>query len=158
MSVLRVGCIWVSFAAAYGLFAGQLSLTEAMAGVPAAAIVTVYVLVLRRRAERPLRLQAPWFRLVGQVVVSVPVDAVRVGRVLLRALVRRPDGGVGRLMRQPFRQGGEAAGEAGRRGLVSLAASVAANGFMVEIPARADAMVVHRLVDVPAAADQEWSA
>ena len=144
MSVLRVCCIWVSFAAAYGLFAGQLSLTEAMAGVPAAVIVTVYVLVLRRRAERSLRLQAPWLRLVGRVVV--------------RALVRRPDGGVGRLMRQPLLQAGEAAVEAGRRGLVSLAASVAPNGFVVEIPARADAMVVHRLVDVPVAAEQAWPA
>lgn len=155
---LRFACVWIAFAAAYVLFAGQLSLTEAAAGVPAAAASTVFVLALRRCEQRGLRLQAPWFRLARSALGSLAGDVVRVGGVLLEALVHPPAAPVGRLTRQPFRQGGAAPADAGRRGLASLVISVAPNGFMVDIYGHADAMVMHRLVDVPPVPDHEWPA
>lgn len=155
---LRIACVWVAFAAAYVLFAGQLSLTEAIAGVPMATAVSAFVEALRRCEQRALRLRAPWLRLLRRALASLAVDAVRVGGVLLRALVHRPAAPVGRLARQPFRQGGGAPREAGRRALATLAISVAPNGYRVDAGGQGDVMVVHRLVDVPPAPDREWPA
>ncbi len=155
---LRIACTWVAFAAAYVLFAGQINLTETIAGLPLATVVTMFVVALRRCEQRSLRLDAPWLRLGRRVLVSLASDVVRVSGVLLRALARRPDGTVGRLTHQPLRRGGEAPREAGRRGLVSLAISMAPNGFMVTIPEQGDVMVLHRLVDVPPVPDHEWPA
>lgn len=150
--------VWIVLTCFYLLFAGQASVSEMIAGVPAAALATCIALLLRRARSRPLRLRAPWPRVVGRPLASLFPDAVRVGRVLLAALRRRPDGPVGMSSRQPFRHGDDDAADAGRRGLVTLGISLAPNGYVLSIPDGQDVLLMHRLVPSAPDSDTEWPA
>lgn len=140
----------------YILFAGEASATEIAAGVPAAIAVAGFTVLLHRVAGRPFRLKAPWLRVLAGPLAALLPDAVRVGRVLLRALWRRPPGAVGSMVRQPFQKGGEDPASAARRGLVTLGSSLAPNGYVLDIPDGEGALLLHRLAAVPSDPDQRW--
>jgi hypothetical protein len=155
--VLFAIVVWIVLAGFYFLLAGQVSLTEAIAGLPSAAVAAGFVLALRRTETHRLRLAAPWLRVIGKPLASVFPDAFRVGRVLLGVLWRRPAGPVGVVTRQPFRHGGDDdPRSAGRRALVTLGTSFAPNGYVLSSPAEMDALVLHRLVPVPQSPDRDW--
>ena len=138
-----IGC--AVLAAIYLLFAGQLSTTEAIAGVPVSLGTALYAYALRRTASRPLGLAAPWGRLMLSVAKSIVLDTGRVAAVLIR-------GGHGTSDRQPFHAG--AAPEVGRRALVTLALSLAPNGFVTEIGP--DELMLHRLTSHAPNPDRAW--
>lgn len=154
--MLLVCISWLIFLGSYLLLAGQVGLTEIIAGVPAAAFAACFTVMLHRVSERRFRLDVPWWRVVGQPLASVAPDAVRVGHALLRALWRRPPGPLGVLASQPFRQGGDAPADATRRGLVTLGSSLAPNGIVVAIPEGRDVLLLHRLVPAAPDRDREW--
>jgi hypothetical protein len=154
---MLLACIsWLIFLGLYLLLAGQVSLTEIVAGVPAAAFAACFTVLLHRVSERRFRLDVPWWRVVGQPLAAVMPDAICVGRALLGAVLRRPLGPLGALARQPFRQGGDVPPDPTRRGLVTLGSSLAPNGFVVSIPQGQDILLLHRLVPAPPDPDREW--
>ena len=119
--------------------------------------MTVYAAVLHPVRHRDLRFAAvPWMRLVFIPAASLLPDAVRVGSVLLRCVWRRPAGAVGTVSRQPFRSGADDAADAGRRALLTLAISLAPNGYALALRDGEDAVVLHRLARAAPATDREW--
>ncbi|MDD2861090.1 MAG: hypothetical protein PHI71_08500 [Acidiphilium sp.] len=149
--------VWLVLSGFYFLFAGQVSLSEIAAGLPAAALATGFAVALRLSQDNPLRLKAPWFRIIGSPLLAIVPDAFRVGRLLFGVLWRRPSGPVGVVVRQPFRHGPDDDDEAaGRRALVTLATSVAPNGYVLRSFGEADTLILHRLVPAPSSRDSEW--
>ena len=140
----------------YFLFAGQLSTTEVVAGLPAATVAAAFAVLMHRARSRDLDLHAPWLRVVVGPLAALIPDAIRVGAVLLSALWRRPLGPVGVITKQPFRHGDDSVGDAGRRGLVILSASLAPNGYVLYLPSNQDALITHRLVATTPRPDREW--
>ena len=150
--------VWIALTCFYLLFAGQASMSEMIAGVPSGAMATCFAVLLRQARSRPLRLQAPWPRVVGRPLVSLFPDAVWVRKVLLSVLWRRPGGAIGMVSHQPCRHGGNDAANAGRRGLVTLGLSLAPNGYVLSIPDHQDVLLMHRLVAAAPDPDAEWPA
>jgi hypothetical protein len=148
--------VWIVLVGFYFLLAGEISLTETIAGLPTAAVAAGFALALRRTETQRLRLQAPWLHVIAKPLASVLPDVFRVGRVLLSVLWRRPSGPIGAVARQPFRHGGDDAKSAGRRALVTLGISFAPNGYVLSSPGEMDALVLHRLALVPPEPDREW--
>lgn len=138
------------------LLAGSLSPSEAIAGLLATGIAAWYGALIRRRRSRPLALRVPWLHVAGGVVVAFVTDSGRVGAALARVLWRRPVGPVGRLGVQPFVVGGPDAAAVGRRGVVTLALSMAPNGIALGV--QEDGMTVHQLAPDDGKADTRWPA
>lgn len=99
-----------------------------------------------------MRLDAPWGRLGIRVFASLARDVMVIGGALVRASMGQKVHGF--VQRQEFIVGGRM--EAGRRGEVILAASVAPNGFATRIAAKDGALMVHRLVSTPPREDRLW--
>lgn len=145
----------------YLLFAGQVSGTEVAAGVPAAGLIAAYAGLRHRGESRPMRLRGPWLRLVLAPLASVAGDAVRVGVQLLRAVFLPGSHVVGTVSRQPFRSGSAGPADAGRRALVTLASSLAPNGFVLDVAPSGllpdeHALLMHRLAPARPDPDGEW--
>jgi hypothetical protein len=155
-SIFRFSALWLVLATFYALFAGEVSMTEVVAGLIATGIAVSYSVLLHRSRSRALALWAPWPRVVARPIAALAPDAWRVGRVLLRVLWRRPDGSAGMPDRQPFREGEHDPQDAGRRGVATLGLSLAPNGYVLGI--EAGAIVLHRLVSAAPSADREWPA
>ncbi len=149
---LRGAVAWLVFFGVYLLYAGEVSLNEILAGIPAAGALACFAVASRRAEQRHLRVRAPWPRLLLRPVGSLFADAAKVGRVLLAALVRRPDGPIGRAAAQPFREGGS--DDAGRRALVTLGSSVAPNGYVLAIGR--ETLILHRLAPSAPDPDRDW--
>ncbi len=150
---LRGAATWAVFLALYLLLAGAISTNELLAGVPAAAAASCFATALHRVEERRTSLRGPWPRLLLRPLTALLPDAVKAARVLLRAIARRPNGPVGLSTRQPFREGIDPR-DAGRRGLVTLATSLAPNGYVLAV--EADALILHRLAPARPRSDREW--
>lgn len=137
----------------YLLLAGQASGTEFVAAVPAVFLAAGMGQALRAHADRRMQLQAPWRQVLLRPLASICLDSVRVGVALLHAIVR-PDAHAGMVSRQAFRAGSDQPREAGRRALVVLGASLAPNGFVLDVSP--DALSMHRLAPVQPQDDTEW--
>ena len=145
----------------YLVFAGQVSGTETAAGVPTAGLVAAYAGLRHRGGSRPMRLRGPWLRLILSPTAAVAGDAVRVGVCLLRAVFVSGSHVAGTVSRQPFRSGSAGPADAGRRALVTLASSLAPNGFVLDVAPselRPDehALLMHRLAPARPDPDREW--
>jgi hypothetical protein len=141
----------------YLLFAGQLSSTELLTAGLVAAAFTLLTAILRLRHDRRLSLPWPPVRALLRPFASLFADSGRVGLVLLRAILHRPSGAVGAASPQPYRAGGQAPADSGRRALVILGSSLAPNGFVLEdLPDNGDRLVMHRLAQVGPSRDREW--
>ena len=155
---MAVGLTFLVLCALYLLFAGTASLDECIAAAASGAIGAACLWLTQRCTDRPLSLAAPWHRVLGKPVAQLVPDAVRVGWVLGRASLGRGPAGV--LAWQRFRHGGDDPndnpGDAGRRALSLLAVSLAPNGYVVDLPGAADAMLVHRLAAASPRPDADW--
>ena len=154
--MLRAAILWIVFLGLYLLFAGPVSSSELIAGVPCAAAVAGFALIYRRAQEQQMDLRAPWLRVVLRSLGNVPRDVLRVGGVLVRSLWQAPAIAIGIASHQPFRQGGDRPADAARRAMVVLGTSLAPNGFVLMMPQGSETMVLHRLVLTPATPDREW--
>lgn len=145
----------------YFLFAGQASGTETAAGLPAATLVAAFVWLQRRGQTRTFRLRAPWHRVLLKPLASLVTDSPKIGGMLLRAMTSPAGAVAGTIDRQPFRPGGDRAADAGRRAVVTLASSLAPNGYVLDIPPSvvlggAEVLLMHRLAPSPPEPDAEW--
>jgi hypothetical protein len=158
---------WVALAALYFAFAGQLSVAEVTVGLVAGLATAAFSLILREATERPLRLRAPWHRLVARLARSILRDVGRVAVALARAVTGHTATGrirrartartrhVGMTLSQPLaRIGAAAEEEAGHWALVILLASIAPNGYVLE--SRQWSLELHRLTRAPPAPDPQW--
>ena len=143
-------------AAVYLTFAGDVSRSELIAGLGVVAIGSVVGVLLHRVRSRDLSCRAPWLRLVGSTALAIVRDSFAVGRVLLLAVLRPTPQQSGLIVMQPFDIGDDQAADAGRRGLVTLAASIAPNGFVLRVLDRRQALAIHRLAPEAPDADREW--
>jgi len=125
-----------ALAAAYLLFAGQVSPGEALAAGPAVAAGFGLAVLNRRHAQHALRGTAADFAPLTKLPGALAVDTVRVAAALLRSLVR-PRTGV--FLSRPLR-----ANRPAETGLAVLAQSLAPNGFVADLGD--EALVLHRLV------------
>ncbi len=147
--------------ACYLVFAGQVSTTEIVAGVPAACLVTAFAVVRHRGQDRWMRFRAPWGRLLLSAWAALLLDTGRVGLHLMRRLLVLRESPDGATDRQPFRPGSPDRADAGRRALVTLTTSFAPNGFVLDVAPSVlmddqPTLLIHRLVAVPPDADSEW--
>lgn len=158
MQVLRATFAWCVLFGLYLVLAGSTSATEIAAGAGATSLATLLIVLVHDKRRRSLILRPPP-RVPVRTLIALATDTARVGVVLLRAILRRPQGAVGAVgavVRQPFAGGDETARDAGRRGLVTLLASLAPNGFVLHVPGDDDALVLHRLARAPLSGDQAW--
>ena len=157
---LRTACWFALSFGLYMLLAGTASATELGAGAAVAAATAGFAFARRRTMERAVALPPPPVRAVLQPLGALAADTVRVGAVLFRALAQPQSG---EESRQPFRPGGDAPQEAGRRALATLLLSVAPNGFVLDVPPAAaprdgDAVLLHRLAPASPGGDADWPA
>ena len=143
------------FALFYGLFAGQLSVTESMTLILPLIAAVGLTLGLHRVAERRFKPQAPWIRLMVGTSTSIAKDTVKVGLFLAKVVYRRPPGLAGRLLKQPFRLGDDASGDATRRALVTAAVSASPDRFVIDLNAD-NSLLAHSLVGDTDESDREW--
>ena len=153
--------VFLGAAGLYLICAGQVGGTEGAAGIPAAGLAAAYAGLLHRGEARPMRLRAPWLRLLLSSIASVVSDVARVGVQLLRAVLVPGSHVAGTVSRQPFRPGGTGPADAGRRALVTLASSLAPNGFVLDVAPsellRGErALLMHRLAPGRPDPDGEW--
>jgi hypothetical protein len=135
----------------YLVLAGEVSLSEIIAGVLAGLLATAVSLGLQAAAERQFALRAPWHRLAAGAAWALMRDIVRVALALAQAAA----GGEGGMnARQPFAGAGAEPAAAGRRALATLFASIAPNGYVTEVTPTA--LELHRVAPAPPAADREW--
>lgn len=127
----------------YLLFVGQAGLHESVCAAIVVVLAAAYGYGAFRAAGRTLPLGAAAIREFVRGAAAIPADIVRVGRALLRAVRARPDGAVGVLDRQPFRRGDDDQA-VGWRAVAGLGASLAPNGYFVDLAADGDALI-HRL-------------
>ncbi len=145
--------IVVLLAVSYALFAGEISETEAIAGAFAVALAIGFAFVHRHAADRRLSFRGVrWGRVLLRPLLALPVDSWHVGVALAKAIF---GGGGGEIAGQAFHYGDTAA-DAARRALVTLAASLAPNGYVIGIDGEAGTMRLHRLVPAPPQPDRDW--
>lgn len=144
-NIIRAAASFLVMAAFYALFAGQISPSEVEAGLPSAFLATVLTVLLRRAASRQLALTKARPGTVLSGVAAIFPDVVRVAGVLLRALLRRPCGALGPIVSQRAPLNGNAATDAGRRAVVTLALSAAPNGYVVGAQEERGTLLLHRL-------------
>ena len=145
----------------YLVFAGQVSTSEIIAAVPASGLIAAFAFLRHRGQDRPIQLWAPWSRLLLSLLAALLRDTGRVGGHLLRlAFVPRlhSDGSIDS---QPFHPGHADPAGAGRRALVTLAASFAPNGFVLDVAPSVllgdePALLMHHLLPSAPHSDVEW--
>ena len=155
MQVLRASVAWCVLFGLYLVLAGSTGVTEIAAGAGATSLATLLIVLVHDKRRRSLVLRPPP-RVLLRSAIALATDSARIGLVLLRAILRRPPGAVGSVVRHPFAGGGETARDAGRRGLVTLLASLAPNGFVLHVPGGDDGLMLHRLAPAPLSGDQDW--
>ncbi len=145
---------------AYLLLAGSLSWTESVAGVAAAGVSAGFMTIERLRGARGVMLPVPPGRWAASVLASLVTDTWRVGAALVGALA----GGMsGAESWQAFRPGGVRSSDAGRRALVTLATSLAPNGFVLDVrpsalPEAEHGLLLHRLAPASPVSGADWPA
>jgi hypothetical protein len=147
---------WAALFGLYLLFVGQAARVEVLAGISAAALVVAGHEHTRSVAHRKLHVVAPWGWLAVRLGIALARDTGLVSQGLLRVV-----GGAksrGRMMIQPYDPGGYTPQAAARRGIGILAASLAPNGYVLEVRKPSAGILMHRLVPEPPAADRQWPA
>lgn len=137
----------------YLLFAGNARADELVAGLLCSAVVATFSSLASRIAERSFDFRGvPWQRVVCKPLLAIIVDVPRVAARLARPTI--PPGAVQRW--RLAQASVDSPQTTTRRALVTLAASVAPNGFVVTVLTDRDEAVVHRLVPAELPQDAEW--
>jgi hypothetical protein len=140
----------------YFFFAGQVSPAEALACLPAIFAATWLASRWHDVTDQPFNLHVPWPRILLRLSCALGVDSFRVMCALLVALWRRPVREIGHVETQPFTPGGSGRADATRRALVTLGASLAPNGVVIDVLPEKHSLVLHRLVPAPPVPDIIW--
>jgi hypothetical protein len=152
--IINTFLTWAALFGLYLLLVGQAVRVEALAGITVAALATAGHERNGLVAHRKLHVVAPWGRLLVRLAIAVVRDTGLVFASLLRAVWRGKSGGT--VMIQPYEPGGYTPQAAARRGIGILAASLAPNGYVLEVRKPPEGILMHRLVPYPPAADRRW--
>ena len=137
--------MWLALVGLWMLLSGSMVLSELVAGAAAAAIGAFAFEVVRRRGEVRFRPRARWLLRAWRLPPRVFSDAWKVSWALLVGLVRRRPVR-GRFKEVPFRTGGTDPRSSARRTLVTVAASLSANAYVVDLDQENGTLLVHELV------------
>ncbi len=158
---MRADRIWIAAATPicggllYFLLAGEVSTSETLAGAVVVVLGSSYAVALGKGASLSMAMQWRAIPALARATGTILPDTVRVGRVLLAVVLARRPGREGLVREQPFRYGGDDPEDAGRRGVVITALSLAPNGYVVGIDEGGD-MLLHRLAAAPPSGEREW--
>ena len=145
---------WAALFGLYLLFVGQAVRTEAVAGLCVAALATAGHEHTRSVAHRKLHVVAPWGRPAVRLGIALVRDTGLVAQSLLRVVCGAKSRGS--MMIQPYDPGGYTPQAAARRGIGILAASLAPNGYVLEVRKSPEGILMHRFVPYAPAADRRW--
>jgi len=146
--------IWAGLFGLYLLFVGSTSRPEVLAGLMASGIAIAGHVRTWAVAHRRVRVEAPWLWLAGRIVVALMRDTALVAGGLIRTLLGGKAGGGMTL--QPFDSGDFTPVAAARRGFAMLAASVAPNGYVIEVQEPPRGMLMHAFVPRRRAENVRW--
>ncbi len=151
---------WALLMGLYLVLAGQVSTTEVVAGLLTGLAAALLSVAVRIDARRQLRFRGvPWITLLGRPALALLSDTARVGAALARVALRGPDvhgAPEGAVVRQAFAQGGSGAQDGARRGLVTLAVSLAPNSYVLRIMDERNEIRLHRLVERKPSPNRLW--
>ena len=88
--------IWVVLAVAYMVFAGSLSLNEALAGLVCATLATLWWWTVGRRGDIHFYIDRATFPPLGRALRGIPRQTVRIGLHLVGTVLGRAGGGTTR--------------------------------------------------------------
>jgi hypothetical protein len=145
---------WAALFGLYLLFVGQAVRAEVLAGISVAALAVAGHEHARSVAHRELQVVAPRGRLVVRLGIALVGDTGLVAQGLLRVVCGATSRGS--MMIQPYDPGGYTPEAAARRGIGILAASLAPNGYVLEVRKPPEGILMHRFVPHPPAADRRW--
>lgn len=150
--MVRAGVRFLLLFGLYLLLVAQVSPDELIAGASCAAAATALSQLIPFIAARHLRLNGvPWPHVIGATLRALGADTLRVG-----AWLARPTIPPGTLHRQPFAAAGHRPEDTARRGLVTLAASVAPNTCVVAVLTGKQELLVHRLAPAEPPQARDW--
>jgi len=140
----------------YFFLAGQVSPAESVACLPAIFTATWLATRWYGVTRQPFNLHVPWPSILLRLSRALAIDSFRVMCALLAAIGRTPVREIGHFETQPFAPGGSSRADATRRALVTLGASLAPNGVVLDMLPEKESLVLHRLVPAPPVPDIVW--
>jgi multisubunit Na+/H+ antiporter MnhE subunit len=143
--LLPAALTWLALLGLWMLLAGSLVLSELVVGAAAATIATIAFEVVRRRGLVRFHPRARWLWRAWRLPFRVLAEAWIVSSALVAGLVRRRPVR-GRFREMPFRAGGTDSRSSARRTLLTLAESLSANSYVVDLDSEDDTMLIHELV------------
>ena len=151
--VLWIAC-WLGLGVIYWILAGRLSWAELIAGGISALVATAAVIASGDAAYLGRMHLGWWLLLLDRLPRRVLADTVRVAGAVFAG--RRLAGAVRPVAFDP---GGSDSGSASRRALVTAAASLAPNSYVVIIDSKHHRLVTHQLIpteEPPGHGDRLW--
>jgi multisubunit Na+/H+ antiporter MnhE subunit len=143
--LLPAALTWLVLLGLWMLLSGSLVVSELVAGTVAATIGAGAFEAVRRQGLARFRPRARWILRAWRLPFRVFSDAWVVSWAVLKGLVlRRPVRG--RFREVPFRIGGTDGRSSARRTLVTLAASLSANAYVVDLDTENGTLLIHELV------------
>lgn len=157
--VFPTGIRFFFFFFVYLLLAAKVTLTEVIAGVCVAGVVTASFIWLRAKARLRFTFKPSWFwLLLRKVTLKAITDCGWVFLALWRyAIYRKPI--QGKLWSIPFDAGGDDIVSASRRALVLGMVSLTPNTLSIVIKREKGVLLLHQLVDTgknPGEGDWKW--
>lgn len=144
--------------AAYMLFAGTLSWSEALTGAVLSAVGAAGAVLLTRVSARHFTFSTPHARVWGRAMVGVPLATVQTGLALARQLAS-PVAHPGRAETRAFRRGkADKPEDRARRVTATLASSLAPNTFVIDLPLHHEEALLHGIDHRPPTTNSEWLA
>ena len=143
--LLPASILWILMLGLWMLLSGSLVLSELLAGAAAATIAAVAFEAVRRQGLLRFRPRARWLLRALGLPWRLFSESVVVSWALLKSLaLRRPVRG--RFREVPFSTGGTDARSQARRVLVTTAASLSPNAYVVDVDPENDTLLIHELV------------
>jgi multisubunit Na+/H+ antiporter MnhE subunit len=143
--LLPAAILWVLMLGVWMLLSGSLVLSELVAGIAAAAIAAVAFEAVRRQGLVRFRPRARWVLRAWRLPGRLFRESAVVSWALLKGLaLRRPVRG--RFREVPLRAGGRDGRSQARRILITAAASLSPNAYVVDVDTENDTLLIHELV------------
>lgn len=139
---------WLALLGLWMVLSGALVFSELVVGMVGAAIATMAIEIVRRRGHVRFQPRARWIRRAWRLPIRVFTEGWMVSWAVIVALVRRRRV-TGRFREVPFPTGGTDPRSSARRALVTLATSLPANSYVVDLDPENDTILIHELQPRP---------
>ena len=149
---------WLCLTAFYVLLVGQIKGAEVAAGLLSGALASAAYTATKSRGNLGFAFRIAWLAHLRNLPGQVLADTGCVFGALWNLIIhRKPIRG--RFLAIPFDFGGQEATSAARRALVTAAASLAPNAYVVAVDEKEGLLLLHQLVatpEPPGKGDREW--